>query len=479
MSAAEEAVPSPQEALEASLARHRAAFRAEPYPDLATRRARVETLADALWAQREVFADAIAADFGHRSRHESLLADVGLSVMSLRDTVKHLPQWMEPERRKVALHFLPGSARVLPQPVGVVGVIAPWNYPVQLAVVPLGAALAAGNRVMLKPSELTPATSAALEVLLGGLFPEDVVSVHQGGADVGAAFAGLRFDHLFFTGSTAVGRRVMMAAAENLVPVTLELGGKSPAILGPGGSVSRAADRIANGKLFNAGQTCIAPDYVLVTPDRRDEMVEGLKRSITSRLPTLADNPDCTGIVNERHRARLQHLLDDAREKGATLVEVNPAAEDLSDSGKMAPTLVLDATEDMVILQEEIFGPLLPIVTVGSLDEAIAYVLDHPRPLALYLFESSGKRIDEVLKRTHAGGVTVNDTLLHIAQEDLPFGGVGPSGMGAYHGKEGFDTFSHRKAVFEQPRLNTSFLLDAPFGKGTERLVRLLVGLSG
>lgn len=478
MSAAEQVVASPKEALEAALARHRAAFRAEPYPDLATRRARVEALADALWARREDLVAAVTADFGHRSRHETLLADVGLSVMSLRDTAKHIGAWMEPERRKVALHFLPGAARILPQPLGVVGIIAPWNYPVQLAVVPMGAALAAGNRVMLKPSELTPATSKLLAEILDGIFAEDLVSVHLGDAQVGAAFSGLRFDHLLFTGSTAVGRRVMMAAAENLVPVTLELGGKSPAILGPGGSVKRAADRIANGKVFNAGQTCIAPDYVLVTSDKKDAMVEALKEKIAARLPTLASNDDYTAIVNERHHARLQHLLDDAREKGATIVEVNPAGEDLSGTGKIAPTLVLDATEDMEILQEEIFGPLLPIVTVGDLDEAIAYVLDHPRPLSLYLFESRGAVIDDVLKRTHAGGVTVNDTLLHVAQEDLPFGGVGPSGMGAYHGKEGFDTFSHRKSVFEQPRLNTSFLLDAPFGKQTERLVRLLVGLS-
>jgi len=466
------------EALAAHLARHRAAFRAEPFPTHRQRRDRVERLADALDQRRSAFARAIASDFGHRSHHETLLADIAVSVIGLRHTAKHLKRWMKPERRSTPLHFLPARSRVVPQPLGVVGVISPWNYPVQLAAVPIGQALAAGNRVMLKPSELTPATSTELAEMFASLFPDDVVSVHLGGPEVGAAFSSLPFDHLFYTGSTSVGRLVMQAAARNLVPVTLELGGKSPALVAPSADLDRAADRIANGKLFNAGQTCVAPDYVMLPEGQRDAFVHAFRAAVAKRYPRLADNPDYSGVVNERHRARLKALLDDARAKGAELVPINPAGEDFPDDGpKLVPTLVLGATDDMQIMVDEIFGPLLPITTYQRYDEALATVVDRPRPLALYLFDDDSDRIERTLQRTHAGGVTVNDCMLHVAQDNLPFGGVGPSGMGAYHGKDGFDTFSHRKAVFEQPRVNSGFLLDAPFGRTLERLVDVLTKL--
>lgn len=466
--------PSPRDALAAALDVHRAAFRAEPYPTLAVRKKRVQALVDALDARRDDFAAAIAADFGHRSHHETLIADIAVSLMGLKHTLKHLKAWMRAEKRSVPLHFLPASARVLPQPLGVIGVISPWNYPVQLAVVPIGQALAAGNRVMLKPSELTPATSELLAEVLSELYPADLVSVHTGGPDVGAAFSTLRFDHLFYTGSTAVGRLVMKAAADNLVPVTLELGGKSPALVAPDADLDRAADRIASGKLFNAGQTCVAPDYVLVPASQVDELLGKLRDKVAAKYPTLVDNPDYSAVVNDRHRHRLTQLRDDAVAAGARAEPLGPAGESFEASPKLAPTALLDVTDDMAVMRDEIFGPLLPVVPYEHYDEALAYINDRPRPLALYIFSSSSQRIERTLQSTHAGGVTVNDCMLHVAQDTLPFGGVGASGMGAYHGKDGFDTFSHRKAIFEQPRLNGGFLLDAPYGKTLERLVDFL-----
>jgi coniferyl-aldehyde dehydrogenase len=466
--------PDPSVALEAALDTHRAAFRADPFPPLSVRRKRVRALIDGLNARRDAFAEAIASDFGHRSRHETLMADISVSVLGLKHTLKHLKKWMRPEKRPVPLHFLPASARVVPQPLGVVGVISPWNYPVQLAVVPVGQALAAGNRVMLKPSELTPATSRLLGEMLGELFPADLVSVHEGGPDVGEAFSRLRVDHLFYTGSTHVGRLVMKAAADNLVPVTLELGGKSPALVAPDADLDRAADRIANGKLFNAGQTCVAPDYVLVPRDQLQPLVDKMKERVAAKFPTLADNDDYTAVVNDRHRQRLSTLRDEAVAAGARAVSLAPEGDRFAEGDKLAPTVLLDVPDDARVMHDEIFGPLLPVVPYDHYDQALAYITERPRPLALYIFSTSRDRIERTLQTTHAGGVTVNDCMLHVAQDTLPFGGVGPSGMGAYHGKEGFDTFSHRKAVFEQPRINAGFLLDPPYGKAVERLIDLL-----
>ncbi len=454
----------------------RAAFRAQPFPDLDARRAHLEKLLTLVRDRRDEIADAISDDFGHRSKHESLTADVYLVSSAIRYVLKHLKGWMAPEPRPVTLALQPARARIVPQPLGVVGIISPWNYPVQLALVPLAYALAAGNRVMIKPSELTPRTSELLASMLADAFDEDRVAVVTGGPDVGAAFAGVPFDHLFYTGSTHVGRLVLQAAAKNLTPVTLELGGKSPAIVHPDYPLDKAADAIAGGKTFNAGQTCVAPDYVLVRRDQADALADAIAASIARMYPRLVDNPDYTSVVNERHHRRLQTYLADARAKGARIVEINPAGESFDGAGtKMPPTLVREPTADMVVMQDEIFGPILPIVTVDSVDAAIDHVNDHPRPLALYYFDRDQRRVDDLLRRTHAGGVSVNATMLHVAEEHLPFGGVGPSGMGAYHGKEGFDTFSHRKAVFHQPRLNSRFLLDPPYGRTIERLLDFLM----
>jgi coniferyl-aldehyde dehydrogenase len=354
----------------------------------------------------------------------------------------------------------------------VVGVVSPWNYPLQLALGPVVGAIAAGNRVMLKPSELTPRTAALLEQAIGERFAPNEFAVVPGGADVGQAFVELPFDHLLFTGSTAVGRLVAQAAAKNLTPVTLELGGKSPAILDPSCDMALAAPRLALGKLLNAGQTCIAPDYALVPAAQVAQFSAAMRAAVAAMYPNAADNDDYTSIVSDRHYARLERLLADATAKGASVVELggkpDPARR------RMSPLLVLGATDGMDIMREEIFGPLLPVVAYESIDEAIGYVNRHERPLALYWFGEDAASRDRVLARTVSGGVTVNDCLWHFAQEDLPFGGVGASGMGAYHGEAGFRTFTKDKPVFFQPRLNGMFLLRPPYGRTFERVMALL-----
>ena len=457
--------------LSALLAAQRRAFRAHGAPALGTRLARLETLAGLLSGHRDAFVKAISADFGHRSRHETLIADIVATLEAIRHTRRNLPRWMKPERRGVSINFLPGRAKVVHQPLGVVGIISPWNYPVQLAFSPLAAAMAAGNRVMLKPSEFTPATSDLMARLLGEAFPADEIAVVTGGPEVGRAFSELAFDHLLFTGATAVGRHVARAAAANLVPVTLELGGKSPVIVDDNYPMDRAAAAIMTGKMLNAGQTCIAPDYVLVPHARIDAFVHEAQRAVRTLYPTLKDNPDYTSVVNQRHYDRLHGLIADARDKGARIVEINPANEHLDQQAhhKIAPTLVLGATPDMKVMQDEIFGPVLPVQGYGALEDAFEAVAAGDRPLALYYFGLDPARQERVLNETISGGVTINDTLMHVAQEDLPFGGVGASGMGAYHGRDGFLTFSHRKGVFVQSKFSLTRLLRPPYGKLAER----------
>jgi coniferyl-aldehyde dehydrogenase len=375
---------------------------------------------------------------------------------------------MAPKRVSVGLEFMPARARILYQPVGVVGIISPWNYPFQLAIMPLIAALAAGNRVMLKPSELTPRTAQFLAEFLGSLFPAEQVVTILGGPEAGAAFAKLPFDHLFYTGSTAVGRQVMRAAAENLTPVTLELGGKSPCILADDAALPAAVDSIVSGKLLNAGQTCIAPDYVLVPRERREDFIRLAGEAVKKFYPTLAANPDYGSIVNERHYQRVLRYIAEARERG---VQEKLAA----DARKVVPTLVIEPGEELGVMREEVFGPVLPVKSYGTIEEAIDYVNRRPRPLALYYFGADAKQRDEVLEKTISGGVSVNDTLLHVLIEALPFGGIGASGIGAYHGEIGFQTFSHRKGVFVQSRFNGAKFLRPPFGRITEMMLKLLM----
>ena len=459
-----------QSDLNSLLATQRKAYAAHPFPPLAQRQQWLKSLRQLLSREREVLIDAISQDFSHRSPDETLFAELMPSLHSLDYTLKHLKRWMKPSSRSVGMMFQPASAKVMYQPLGVVGIIVPWNYPLYLAMGPLIGALAAGNRVMLKLSEFTPATGRLLKDLLGRIFPEDMVAVVLGEAEVGAAFSALGFDHLLFTGSTYVGKQVMLAAAHNLTPVTLELGGKSPAIVSADVPLKDAAQRIAWGKSLNAGQTCIAPDYVLVPQDRVEGFVEAYRQAIHSFYPTLADNPDYSAIINERQVARLERLQTDATLKGARLIPLYEQGQ----GRRMPHALVLDVSDDMQVMQDEIFGPLLPIVPYTDLEQALAYINSRPRPLALYYFGYNKAEQQHVVHNTHSGGVSINETLLHVAIDGLPFGGVGHSGMGHYHGHEGFLTFSKAKGVLIKQRLNSSLMIYPPYGRQLVRLIQKL-----
>ena len=462
--------------LRETLSRLKAAFRKDPSPTLDARLANLRALEKAILANKDGFVRSISEDFGNRSKHETLSAEVFAILAGIKHAKANLAEWMEPEPRDVGWVFMPATAEVIKQPLGVIGIISPWNYPMFLAFGPLVGALAAGNRAFIKPSEFTPATSALIAKVVADTFSPDLVTVITGGTDVGIAFSKLAFDHLVFTGSTSVGKIVMRAAAENLTPVTLELGGKSPAIVGEGYSLKEAAEKIMFGRLFNAGQTCVAPDYAVVPRAKRDAFVEECKQAVKKLYPSLRDNADYTTIVNDRQHARLKELVAEAKGKGATIVECNPASETLDGTRKMAPTLVLDGTDDMKVMQDEIFGPILPVVAVDTLDAAIDYVNDRARPLALYYFDHDGERIDKVLATTTSGGVTINDCGLHVIVDDLPFGGVGASGMGHYHAKEGFDTFCKKKSVFRQSRVSGTAMLRPPFKGAVDTFFRVMLG---
>ena len=463
------------EHLRSVFALQRDAFGRAQYPDAAARDRWLAALGRLLHENIDAIAAAIARDFGHRSHHETELLEIFPCLEAVAHARHNLRSWMKPGRRRVSLWFQPGRAEVLAQPLGVVGIVVPWNYPIYLAVGPLVGALAAGNRAMVKMSELTPATGALFAALVAKHFRADEVCVINGDVALARAFAELPFDHLLFTGSTAVGRAVMRAAADNLTPVTLELGGKSPAILGPDYPAATAAERILVGKCLNAGQTCIAPDYALVPEARVREFADAAARVVNECYPDPIRSPDYTAIVNDRHFARLAGYLDEARARGAQVRSLAPEAVPDPATRRFPPTLVTYAPDDCRLMREEIFGPILPVVAYRDLEDAIAYVNARPRPLALYYFDRDEGRIARVLADTVAGGVTINDTILHIAQERLPFGGVGPSGMGEYHGRDGFDAFSKRKAVFRQARLNAIGLFNPPYGKRFERLMRLLL----
>ncbi|MCP5178603.1 MAG: coniferyl aldehyde dehydrogenase [Pseudomonadales bacterium] len=444
----------------------------------AVRRDRLERAIDLLLTHRQRLVDAMCADFGHRSKTQSLFTDIAASVAPLRHAQKHLATWMRPEKRRVGpfpLNLLGARARVDYLPLGVVGVISPWNFPVNLTFSPLAGIFAAGNRVMIKPSEYTPVTSEVMAELFAGSFDPLEVTVCTGGPQTGADFASLPFDHLLFTGATSVGRHVMRAAAEHLVPVTLELGGKSPVIVGRSADIDRTTDAIVAGKLMNAGQICLAPDYVFVPDERVEEFVESTKRSVAKMFPTLLDNDDYTSVVNERHYARLTGYVEEAKSRGMRVEEINPANEDFRQQPhhKIPPTLIVDPADDLAVMQDEIFGPVMPVKRYGQLQEGIDFINGRPRPLGLYYFGSDAAEEKAVLAHTTSGGVTVNDVVMHVAQEDLPFGGVGPSGMGAYHGIDGFRRFSHARSVFTQSRVNVAEMagLRPPYGAKTLRSI--------
>jgi coniferyl-aldehyde dehydrogenase len=463
--------------LTAILARQRAAFLRDGPPSLAERKRDLNKLKVAIIAREETFVAALDADFGHRSREETMLFDIGSTVSAINYLLSNVARWMRPEPRGVAMVFLPGSNRVIYQPLGVIGIMSPWNYPIGLALIPLATALAAGNRAMLKPSELAPATTGLIASMIAETFEQDQVAVVTGDAKVGAQFSSLPFDHLLFTGSTPVGKSIMRAATENLVPVTLELGGKSPVIVDRGFSLATAAHRIAFGKLANGGQTCVAPDYALVAEEETEAFVAAFKTEADKLYPNIAANSDYTWIINDHHFARLRSLVDDAKAKGARVVEIGTAPHGGASpqSRLFLPIVLQNVSDDMAVMRDEIFGPILPVVPYRSLEDAIAYVNARPRPLALSYFGPNGPGRKLVLERTTSGNVTVNDTNLHYAQEDLPFGGVGMSGMGAYHAIEGFKTMSHAKGVFQQASLNMTDRFRPPYSKLFDLLLKFVI----
>ena len=458
--------------LEARFQRLRQASRALALPDTHWRRSRLQALEAGIRAHGDALVAAVSQDFGHRSAHETRLLELFPCLEATRHARRHLKRWMRPQRRPVSPWLWPARARVVLQPLGVVGIVVPWNYPVYLALAPLIGALAAGNRVMLKLSEHTPATSEALIRLLAEVFPSDEVVAVGGDVAVARVFTALPWDHLLFTGSTGVGREVMRAAAERLTPVTLELGGKSPAIFGRDARWESAVERCLMGKLFNAGQTCIAPDYVLLPAGEEGRFVEIARRVVARRYPRMPAGADYSSIINAAQFQRLENLLAEARQRGASVTmlgEVDRPAR------RLPLTLVQGLPEDCGLLREEIFGPVLPLIGYASLDEAIDHVNDRPRPLALYYFGEDQHQADRVIRNTVSGGVAVNDALLQVAVEDLPFGGVGPSGMGEYHGREGFETFSKKKSVLYQSRFSTTRLLYPPYGRWADRIISLML----
>ena len=454
---------------------HRAHLKEGP-PSAERRLEWLDRAINLLVGHKEAIADALREDFGHRSVHATLLTDVSGSIAPLKFAKENLKRWMRPERRKVSpaiLGVFGAKAYIEFQPKGVVGIISPWNFPVNLTFTPLAGVFAAGNRAMIKPSEFTPRTSELMERMFRSAYDETEVAVFTGGPDVGGAFARLPFDHLLFTGATSIAYHVMRAAAENLVPTTLELGGKSPVIVGRGADLDLTAKRVMMGKTLNAGQICLAPDYVLMPQEKARDFVSAADSAVRTMFPTLKDNPDYTSVINQRHYDRLTAYLDDAKAKGAEIVEINPAKEDFRQQPfhKIPPTIVLNPTDDMQIMKDEIFGPLLPVKTYSHVDEAIGYVNDHARPLGLYYFGSDKAEQQKVLSRTTSGGVTVNDVVMHVSMEDLPFGGVGPSGMGAYHGVDGFRTFSHGKAVFQQVGRDLTAMMRPPYGAAIQKML--------
>ena len=453
-------------------AQHQAS-RAQTEVPLATRQSRLLAMKALIDDHGAALAQAVQQDFGVRSPQLTEIADLFVLRTLLSHTLKSLPKWMKPQKVSTPLYLQPASACLVRQPLGVVGVVSPWNYPVQLALGPVITALAAGNRVMLKPSELTPATSALMAELLGKAFAPDEVCVVQGDSDLAAEFASLPFDHLFFTGSTAVGRIVAKAAAANLTPTTLELGGKSPCIIDASCDLEAAAIKIAHGKLLNAGQTCIAPDYVLLPQGKEAAFGHAFAQAVARLFPTIAGNPDYAAIISPRHHARLQAMLVAAEAGGARLQVINTGGE-ATEHRQMPPVLAFDVPASAQLMQEEIFGPILPVLPYESLAEAIEYINARPRPLALYWFGTDNDARDKVLAQTVSGGVTVNDTLMHIAHENLPFGGIGESGWGSYHGEAGFLRLTMQKPVLVQSKWARGDLFYPPYGKRFDQIMGLL-----
>ncbi|RHW74653.1 coniferyl aldehyde dehydrogenase [Colwellia sp. RSH04] len=456
--------------LQAIFASQRSAYNNNKYPAVSERITQLQHLKATVMSNQEALIAAISKDFGHRCADETRISELLTFIESVDSSIKHIKRWTKPSVRKVAIIFQPASNKVLYQPLGVVGIMVPWNYPLILSLSPLVTALTAGNRVMLKLSEYTPHFNQCLKKLLSEVFTTEQVAVTTGESDVSTAFSQLPFNHLFFTGSTGVGKLVMKAAAANLTPVTLELGGKSPVIITENIDIDLAAERICFGKSLNAGQTCVAPDYILCPEQKKHEFIEAYKNAFARMYPTIKDNPDYSSIINEGQFQRLKKLIQEAEASGALCTSINPANECFENTRKIPPIIIENASDESGVLTQELFGPLLPIVTYKTLTQAIDYINERPRPLALYLFSLNSAEQQQVSYQTHSGGLCINNTITHLAQGDLPFGGIGDSGMGHYHGFEGFQTFSKAKAVHKIGKLNGGKLLYPPYGKSIHRL---------
>ena len=447
------------------------AFLQNPCPPAAERRAHLKTIKRQMNRYQDLLADAMSADFGYRAPAESKMLDLLGSTLDINHAISHVGRWMKPSRRATELLFFTNSIRVTYQPKGVVGVIVPWNFPIYLAMGPLAAALAAGNRVMLKMSEVTPATNAVLARLLAEEFPEDHVAVFGGELADPSAFTSLPFNHIVFTGSPGVGRMVMRSAADNLTPVTLELGGKSPAVVTRNYPLADAALRITHGKAVNCGQICVSPDYAMVPRESMDAFVAGVQSAFAKLYGRdTRDNPEYTAIVNDRHHLRIGAMLADARAKGANVISCGDGG-DGGDGRKMPLHIVTGCTDDMMVMKEEIFGPILPVIPYDSMDEAAKYIVERPRPLALYCFSFDAAEREALLKHTHSGGVAINDWGWQVTNHDAPFGGIGNSGMGTYHGEEGFRELSHARSVYKRQRWFPIGLFYPPYGNLVQKLV--------
>ena len=457
----------------------RESYLAEGEVSAETRIDRLDRTIDVLVANAEKISDAMNADFGCRPRQVNLMTDVTGSLENLKHAKKHLRKWMKAEKRPsmFPLGLLGGRSSIQYQPKGVVGVIAPWNFPLGMVFEPLAGVIAAGNRAMIKPSEFTPATSQLIDEMVGKTFDPTEIAVVTGGPEVGQAFSSMAFDHMVFTGATSVARHIMAAASKNLVPVTLELGGKSPTVISETADLREAIERIMVGKMLNAGQVCIAPDYVMLPEGKMDEAVAIAREVVAEMYPTLLANEQYTAMLNERHFQRTQKNIDDANERGAQVVAINPANEDFSvnPTQKIPPTLILNPDDDALCMQDEIFGPLLPLKTYTKFEDVISYINARPRPLAAYYFGKDSCEEHRFLTGTTSGGACVNDVMFHMLQKDLPFGGVGPSGMGSYHGIEGFKAFSHAKSVYKQPgKIPVTKLAGfmPPYGDASEKSIK-------
>lgn len=458
------------------LARQKKVFLSEAPPTADLRIDRINRVIALLLDNQQTLCEALATDFTWRSHDQSLMSDILLPIASLKYARKNLSQWMKPERRRpeMRLGLIGAKAEIYFQPIGSVGIMTPWNFPVAIALAPLAEVFAAGNRAMISLSDLSPTTANLLIELIAAKFDDTELAAFVGGADIGGAFSALPLDHIVFTGSPRVGKLVMRAAAENLTPLTLELGGKSPTIVGRGADLENAARRIWGGKCISSGQACVAPDYVMVHEDDRERLVACMVTELQRMFPTILDNPDYTAMATPGQYQRMQKLLADARERGIETITVNPPNEDLSASRKIAPTMLIDPPEDALVMQDEIFGPLLPIRSYRNIDEVINYVNQRPRPLALYYFGDEAEA-EQVLARTSSGGACVNEVMQHLFQRDLPFGGCGNSGFGRYGGKAGFQAFSLQRSVFSPPHWDIGAMLRPPYGESFRRTLRFLL----